>query len=549
MHTGRVSKRKIRRKELDELLRVRYWRQQTEKAKEEGRREAKRLQGELEEAETRMVFLQAELAGERRKNEELTARVAYLQGELFGGRTEGSKEKGKETLEKQEGTGRKRRGKRGRRKGSKGHGRRRRESLETEERIHELPEDQACCQVCGEPYTEFGVTEDSEEIHWEVRVVRHVHRRKKYRRRCKCQQAPMILRAPVPPKLIPKGLFSVEFWVEVLMGKYHYQQPVHRLCQQLAQEGLEVSAGTLTGGMKRLLNLLEPVYEGILEQSRQAHHWQMDETRWQVFEEIEGKKGYRWWLWVVVNAETCCYLIEPSRSGKIPKQHLGENPQGILNVDRYSGYKGLGEGVLLAFCWSHIRRDFLRVRDGYPRLKEWGQGWVDRIDRLFRANRERREALGDEIAFDQADEEVRSQVKAMKEKWQEELRKKGLHEAQRKALQSLKWHWKGALVFVENPTIPMDNNESERRLRPPVVGRKNYYGSGSVWSGQLAAMMFTILQTVSLHEMNPKEYLRMYLQACAENGGRAPEDVESYLPWNMTEEKQQVCEYPRGRSP
>ena len=45
-------------------------------------------------------------------------------------------------------------------------------------------------------------------------------------------------------------------------------------------------------------------------------------------------------------------------------------------------------------------------------------------------------------------------------------------------------HWQGLTLFVEDPDLPMDNNQAERALRGPVVGRKNYYGSGAQWSGE-----------------------------------------------------------------
>ena len=83
----------------------------------------------------------------------------------------------------------------------------------------------------------------------------------------------------------------------------------------------------------------------------------------------------------------------------------------------------------------------------------------------------------------------------------------------------------------------MDNNESERRLRDPVVGRKNYYGSGSQWSALLTAMVFTILQTLLKNQIDPQKWLLAYFQACAENGGRAPEDLDQFLPWNLLQEK------------
>ena len=86
----------------------------------------------------------------------------------------------------------------------------------------------------------------------------------------------------------------------------------------------------------------------------------------------------------------------------------------------------------------------------------------------------------------------------------------------------------------------MDNNTAERSERGPVVGRKNYYGSGAVWAGQLAAMLFSILQTLCLWRLNPRSWLTAYLTACAEAGGTAPADVEAFLPWQLSPHQQRA---------
>ena len=110
-----------------------------------------------------------------------------------------------------------------------------------------------------------------------------------------------------------------------------------------------------------------------------------------------------------------------------------------------------------------------------------------------------------------------------------------LHAARRKVLESLGNHWTGLTVFVEHPQVPMDNNTAERTERGPVVGRKNYYGSGAVWAGRLAAMLFSLLQTLCLWDLNPRSWLTAYLTACAAAGGEVPEDVERFLPWNLSD--------------
>lgn len=478
----------------------------------------------------------------------LQAKVAWLQKQVFGRKSEQA-EIGPETQGQAEGTAPSSPGvrvgrKRGQQPGQKGHGRKTHPDLPTEERLYHLPANQQCCPCCGLPFRVFPGTEDSEEITWEVIVKRRVHRRTRYQPTCQCGAVPGIITAPGPSKLIPKGLFSVEFWVRLLLGKFLFQIPLYRLRQMLALEGLAVSQGTLTGGLSRLGVLLQPLYTRILERSRTADHWHMDETRWMVFVEVEGKSGYRWWLWVVVTKDTCAYILDPSRSAKVPRDHLGKDAKGIINADRYAVYKTLGEGIQVAFCWSHVRRDFVNVGNGYPRLHAWAETWEQRIDAIFHINRQRLDASAQPETFQVHDGALREALTRMVEERDRELQEPSLHPAQQKTLESLKNHWEGLTLFLDHPEIPMDNNEAERRIRTPVVGRKNYYGSGAIWSGTLAACLFTIFQTLLLNGLDPEQFLQAYFEACAEAGGHPPEDLEAFLPWNLSPEKRIAWSYP-----
>ena len=75
-------------------------------------------------------------------------------------------------------------------------------------------------------------------------------------------------------------------------------------------------------------------------------------------------------------------------------------------------------------------------------------------------------------------------------------------------------HWPDLITFLDHPEIDLDNNAAERAIRPAVVGRKIYYGSGSQASGQLAAMMLSLFGTLDLWQINPRTWLIDYLQAC-----------------------------------
>lgn len=425
--------------------------------------------------------------------------------------------------------------KRGKKQGDKGHGRRRRENLPFTEIVHDLEQDQKSCPCCGLPLSPTSLSEDSEQIHWEVKIIRHIHRRKCYKPTCSCGALPGIVTAPVVDKMIPKGMFTEGFWVNLILEKFLFQRPLYKVRQLLAVEGFDVSQGTLTGGLRKIKNLVDPLYEHIIAHSRAANRWQMDETRWMVFEEVAGKTGFRWWLWVIVTNDTVAYVIDPTRSAKVPKEHLGDT-EGILCVDRYSAYKALHDRILLAYCWAHQRRDFVKIYDGCYHSRDWASEWIERIDMLFHINAQRCEHLDNPDMLGYHQQKLEKAVADMADTWRSELSNDDLKVRPKAVLESMQNHWTGLTIFVDHPEVPMDNNESERRLRNPVVGRKNYYGSGSVWSGALSAMLFTILQTCCMNRIDPKKLLLAYFQVCARNKGQAPQDVTDFSPWNLPEQ-------------
>jgi len=380
-----------------------------------------------------------------------------------------------------------------------------------------------------------------------------VIRRKRYRPTCQCPAQPGIVTAPGPVKLIPKGSLGTSVWVALLIDKYLFQRPTYRWLADLRlTQGLAIAQGTLTDGLQRLLPLFEPVREAIVAKSLRATHWHADETGWPVYVKREGKAGYRWQLWVFQSKETAVFQVEPRRNGKVVQAYFGESARGILSVDRCSAYKVLLKSgrIELAYCWAHVRRDFVRVAyDWGGQYEWWALGWVECIAELYRLNAERLGVLGDAAAYARADGNLRRAVERMATWREAELADTALMGIGRKVLKSMANHWTGLVVFVEHAHVPMDNNTAERAQRTPVVGRKNYYGSGAEWSGELAATMFSIFQTLLLWKLNPRLWLHAYLEACAHNGSRPPADLRAFLPWEMSAERRQEMSALSARRP
>jgi len=192
---------------------------------------------------------------------------------------------------------------------------------------------------------------------------------------------------------------------------------------------------------------------------------------------------------------------------------------------------------VLAFCWAHVRRDFVGVGKGWPELTPWALSWLRRIRHLYQINRERLEHPQDSAKFQEQQALLRGAVEAMHAEAAKELADPKLRQPCRKVLESLDEHWTGLTRFVEDSRIPMDNNASEREARGPAVARKNFYGSGSLWSGRLAAMMFSLFATLVRWKLNPRRWLMWYFEGCAAAGGKAPEDIQPFLPWNLSDER------------
>jgi transposase len=403
----------------------------------------------------------------------------------------------------------------------------------------DLPEDARICACCGKLLADLGQSDATEQIEIEETVYRKVVRRKRYRRTCNCRQQPRTTTAPLPPKLLPKSLYGTSIWMHLLLEKFHLQRPTHRTIEQLKLLGLNLAPGTIADGLKRIEPLIAPVYEAIRVHHVQSSYFQADETRWQVFEEKPGKTGHRWWLWLFSGEDSVVFVLDPSRSHDVPQSHFPDDVQGVMMVDRYSGYKAMQQvkagNLILAFCWAHVRRDFVRVGKGYPELTSWALQWLERIRALYRLNRERLRQTTDTAEFATADALLRQHVAAMVAQRDTELAADKLREPCRKVLHSLSEHWNGLTLFVDDPRIPMDNNYGERLIRNPALGRKNYYGSGAEWAGRLAMMMFSIFATLVLWKINPRTWLRWYFDACAADGGKAPGNPEAFLPWNLSE--------------
>ncbi len=156
--------------------------------------------------------------------------------------------------------------------------------------------------------------------------------------------------------------------------------------------------------------------------------------------------------------------------------------------DRYSAYKSLARQmpfIVLAFCWAHVRRDYLDAARKYPTLEEWAFCWIEKIRELYHINNQRCKLFDPQFPIQWQDASFKEQheklVKKMDSIAQERDNFIALHDpadldlnlltrVKYKILTSLKNHWEGLSVFVDHPEVPMDN-QSRRKIHPQSCDR------------------------------------------------------------------------------
>lgn len=432
-------------------------------------------------------------------------------------------------------------------KKGKGHGPKAQPKLPLETVVCELED--CTCGGCGGDLRALAEQFEESELISSVRrsfVLKEV-KRQKYA----CSGCGTLCAAPGPHRLVPGGRYDIAFGVQVALDKYLDAMPLERQVRKMRRVGLDVTSTTLWDQLHVLYLLLLPSFLALQERVRAEDVLHIDETRWRMM----GKgTSNTWWLWVLAGTTGVVFDLQPSRGSESCKALL-HGFSGILVADGYSVYGSLekafshyGEQLALdgkalpqpdftlAMCWMHARRGFIKAeKKGSLQAAEP----LDLIGELYAVEALAKErAKGDPAALVEHRRQLRAERSAelvsQLEVWcaaQRLLPGTQLHQA----VEFMKPRWPSLKVFLQDPRVPLDNGEAERQIRGPVVGRKNYYGTRSERGARVASLMFSLIQTCGMLEVDPFSYL---IEA-ATRARAVPGTV--YLPHEHPTESSQDC--------
>lgn len=392
-----------------------------------------------------------------------------------------------------------------------GHPRRAQKALETVPVIHDLDDADKQCPKCGAILEEMvGQYEESEEIDVIARLFRILqHKRKKYR--CRCNSC--LETAPGPQKLRPGARYSIEFAIDVAINKYLYHLPLERQVRMMFEAGLEVDSQTLWDQISCLAQLNKDLPARLLAYILTQPCVGADETHWRYL----GSRGQeevsrRWYIWSVCCDHAVVHRLFDTRGHAAAAELLG-GYSGVVMADGYAVYAKLQADAEIPFvlvhCWAHARRKVLDAEKFYPVP---AKALLNLIDELFRIECLVPDAVSthDRLRqlLDLRQLRARPIVDAIAV-WNEHILATHLPESSiAKAAAYMQKLWQGLIYFLRDARVPLTNNHTERSLRGPVVGRKNYYGSKSKRGMEVAAFFYTIFESAKLAGIDPRAYLR-----------------------------------------
>lgn len=385
----------------------------------------------------------------------------------------------------------------------KGHGRGKLPEHLDRRRIERKVPSDAKCANCGGELRLIGEA-TSERLEW---VPGHFEVLQIARQKCACPRCPAqgIVTADEPTFALPRALPGDGLLARVLVDKFADHIPLNRQTKRFAREGVDISVSTLCGWVRGGAGLLRVVVDAMRDEILVGDWLQADATGMPVQDGTDGalRRGH---LFAYSNGEHVVFRFSATKESTFPKEHLAGFQGRVILVDGGSEFNlvAKSEGVERAGCWSHVRRKFFEARDSDPLHADLA---LTMIRQLFAVERLVRTSPPDERL-------------AARDRWTRPILdgfRRWLVDRQADARPSSPLgravgyavnQWEHLVVFLDHGGVPAHNNASERHLRQPVVGRKNWMFAGSEGGAESAAVLFSIVGSCILQAVDPWEYLR-----------------------------------------
>ena len=373
------------------------------------------------------------------------------------------------------------------------------DNLPTEEILHELPEEQRLCPIDGKPMPAIRY-EISEQLDYEPAKLKRIqHKRAVYACPAKHDEA-TLLTAPKPAEAVEKCLAAPGLLAGVVVGKFGDHLPGYRMEDILSRGGVNLNRSTLYDWMAAVSDVTRPLYELMKKLVLQSKIIQTDDTSVKLIDPLAegGSRTARFWAYLGDKDhpfEVYDFTVSRERHG--PQEFLRDY-SGYLQADAYGGYDGVylkGDGAIKEVaCWAHARRYWHKARHVLA--------IVAKLYKVEHAAHEKSAAARVSLR----EEHSRPLLDDLKT-WldAEVFLPKSL--SGKAATYTLN-QWVALNRYLEDGNLSIDNNASERAMRPVAIGRKNWMFVGSKPAGHRAAILMSLIASCKANLVEPWAWLK-----------------------------------------
>ena len=319
---------------------------------------------------------------------------------------------------------------------------------------------------------------------------------------------------PAPPAVFEKSVADVSLLASLLIDKFSYHLPLYRQHQRLAHAGITLNRGTLNQWVHRTADLLTPIYHALLSSILRSHVLTMDETPIKAGHRSKGKlqTGYFWPVYG--DQDEIAFPFAPTRAECVVREVLG-SLCGVLVTDGYKVYDRFvrsGEAIVRAQCWAHTRRKFVEAQPVEPGLVAQALEQIGTLYALEARGREQKLTENAKLRHRQVyAQPVVEQFFAWLERtvWDTVLLPSNPF---RQAVHYALDRCAALSVFLADPTVPIDTNHLERKIRPIAVGRRNWLFCWTEVGARYVGIIQSLLATCRLQGIDPCVYFVDVLQ-------------------------------------
>lgn len=315
--------------------------------------------------------------------------------------------------------------------------------------------------------------------------------------------------AELPSRPIDKGIAGPGLLAQIIIDKYTDHLPIHRQVQRFEREGIKLPSSTLTDWISATCALLDPLYEVLREEVLSEDYLQVDETPIKVLDKNKKGTTHRGYHWVYRSPTKRLVMFDYREGrGREGPQECLKDFKGYLQTDGYAVYEDFGNtpGVTLLGCMAHARRKFDEAKDNDLARAEYV---LTQMQKLYAIERHvKLEALS-AIEIVELRQAQSVPILIHLKQWMLENYKVVLPQSTiGKALHYSLQRWDKLMVYTTDGRLEIDNNLVENAIRPVAIGRKNYLFAGSHNGARRAAMLYSLLGTCKVNDVNPFEWLR-----------------------------------------